>query len=61
VNWEFIIALVVAIPLILLPAALIWYFNTGRQFWKFKKSEKQISIASGTDNRINGDNGKMPA
>ena len=28
-QWQFIIALVVAIPVILFPAALIWYLNVG--------------------------------
>ena len=28
-QWELIVALVVAIPVILFPAAYIWYFNIG--------------------------------
>ena len=28
-QWELIVALVVAIPIILFPAALVWYFNIG--------------------------------
>ena len=28
-QWEFIVALVVAIPIILLPVALVWYLNIG--------------------------------
>ena len=28
-QWQFIIALVIAIPVILFPAALIWYLNVG--------------------------------
>ena len=28
-QWEFILALVVVIPVILLPVALVWYLNIG--------------------------------
>jgi len=28
-EWQFIIALVVAIPVILFPAAFVWYLNIG--------------------------------
>lgn len=28
-QWEFVVALIVAIPLILFPAAFIWYLNVG--------------------------------
>ncbi len=28
-EWQFIIALIVAIPLILFPAAFVWYLNVG--------------------------------
>ena len=28
-QWEFMVALIVAIPLIMLPVALVWYLNIG--------------------------------
>ncbi len=28
-EWEFIVALVVMVPLILLPVAFVWYLNLG--------------------------------
>ena len=28
-QWEFIVALIVAIPIILFPAAFVWYLNVG--------------------------------
>lgn len=28
-QWEFIVALVIAIPIVLFPAAFIWYLNIG--------------------------------
>jgi hypothetical protein len=31
-QWEFIAALVLAIPIILLPIAFIWYINSGNTY-----------------------------
>ena len=28
-QWQFIVALVIAIPIILIPPALVWYINIG--------------------------------
>ena len=28
-QWEFVVALVLAVPLVLFPVALIWYLNIG--------------------------------
>ena len=28
-QWEFVLALVIAIPIILFPAAFVWYLNIG--------------------------------
>ena len=28
-QWEFVVALVIAIPIILFPAAFVWYLNFG--------------------------------
>jgi hypothetical protein len=28
-EWQFIVALVIAIPIILFPAAFVWYLNIG--------------------------------
>ncbi len=28
-QWEFIVALIIAIPIILFPAAFVWYLNVG--------------------------------
>ncbi len=28
-EWQFIVALVIAIPIILFPAAFVWYLNLG--------------------------------
>ncbi len=28
-QWEFVVALVIAIPIVLFPAAFVWYLNAG--------------------------------
>jgi len=35
-EWQFLAALMVAIPLILLPAAFVWYANAGGLFQMLK-------------------------
>jgi hypothetical protein len=48
-DWQFVVALVVAIPFVLLPAAFIWYINVGGIYKSFrlkighKTSNKKIS------------------
>jgi hypothetical protein len=46
-QWEFIAALVLAIPIILLPIAFIWYINSGKTYHIIhqprKKHEKEPS------------------
>ncbi|MCJ7654374.1 MAG: hypothetical protein MUO97_03575 [Dehalococcoidia bacterium] len=46
-QWEFIAALVLAIPVILFPIAFIWYINSGNIYHIIhqprKKREKEFS------------------
>jgi len=53
-QWEFVVALVIAIPIILFPAAFIWYLNIGgiyhaiqdaRQKRKAAREEKSRAVA----------------
>jgi hypothetical protein len=37
-HWEFIVALIIAIPVILFPAAVVWYFNFGGIYTALKKN-----------------------
>jgi hypothetical protein len=37
-QWEFIVALVIAIPIILFPAAFIWYINVGSIYTAIKEA-----------------------
>jgi len=36
-EWEFIVALIVCIPIILFPVAYIWYLNIGGIYAAFKE------------------------
>jgi hypothetical protein len=37
-EWQFIVALVIAIPIILFPAAFIWYLNIGGIYAAIKEA-----------------------
>jgi hypothetical protein len=39
-EWQFIVALVVAIPVILFPAAFVWYLNFGGVVQAMKAARK---------------------
>ncbi len=38
-QWEFIVALVIAIPIILFPAAFVWYLNVGGIYAAIKEAQ----------------------
>lgn len=40
-QWEFIIALVIAIPIILFPAAFVWYLNIGGIYTAIKEARER--------------------
>ena len=40
-QWELIIALVVTIPIILFPAAFVWYLNVGNLFQAVQKAARE--------------------
>ncbi len=40
-EWQFIVALVIAIPIILFPVALIWYLNIGGLVAMIRQSRKE--------------------
>jgi len=37
-QWEFIVALVIAIPVILFPVAFVWYLNAGGIYTAIKQA-----------------------
>ena len=40
-QWEFIIALVIAIPIILFPAAFVWYLNIGGIYHAIQEAQER--------------------
>ena len=40
-QWEFVVALVIAIPIILFPAAFVWYLNIGGIYAAIKDARKR--------------------
>ena len=43
-EWQIIVALVVAIPVILFPVALIWYINVGGIYTAIKEAKERRVI-----------------
>jgi hypothetical protein len=41
-QWEFVVALVVAIPIILLPVALVWYYLNMSGLHKVSKERRRL-------------------
>lgn len=46
-QWELIVALVIAIPVILFPAAYVWYLNVGGIFNAMKEARKKRAVEKG--------------
>ena len=46
-EWQFIVALVIAIPIILFPAAFIWYLNLGWIFSRAREATRETRAARG--------------
>jgi len=44
-EWQLIVALVVAIPIILFPAAFVWYLNVGGILATVKEAQKKKAAA----------------
>lgn len=44
-QWEFIVALVIAIPIILFPAAFVWYLNIGGIVQAVQKATRKTKAA----------------
>jgi len=40
-EWQFIVALVVMIPIILLPVAFVWYLNLGGLYAAVREARKK--------------------
>lgn len=46
-QWELIVALVIAIPIILFPAAYVWYLNIGGLVKLFKEAREKRAARAG--------------
>jgi hypothetical protein len=47
-QWELIVALVIAIPIILFPAAYVWYLNVGGIYAAIKEARaRRVARAKG--------------
>ena len=40
-EWEFVVALVVAIPIVLVPVAFMWYLNLGGTYAAIREARKK--------------------
>ncbi len=38
-QWEFVVALIIAVPIILFPAAFVWYLNIGGIYAAIKEAK----------------------
>ena len=43
-QWEFVVALGIAIPIILFPAALVWYLNIGGIYTAIKEARERRAV-----------------
>jgi len=69
-QWQVLVALVIAIPVILLPVALVWYLNLGGIYhaiqdarWKRKvaREERSKAVAEAQQPLAVATSGKRPA
>ncbi len=44
-DWTFVLALVIAVPLILFPAAFIWFLNVGGLFAAYRVAREKRTVA----------------
>jgi len=40
-QWEFIVALVIAIPIVLFPVVFVWYLNAGKIYSAIKEARER--------------------
>jgi hypothetical protein len=43
-QWEFVIALVIAIPIVLFPVAFVWYLNIGGIYAAIKEARARRAL-----------------
>jgi len=50
-EWQLVVALVIAVPVILFPAAFVWYLNLGGLYAAVKEA-KAKKVAQEKDTRV---------
>ena len=60
-EWQIVVALVIAIPVILFPAALVWYLNIGGIYAAIKEARarrttREERMATTAERHITGSN-----
>ena len=56
-EWQVVVALVIAVPIILIPVVLVWYLNMGGIYHAFQEArqrrkaarERMVEVTSETD------------
>ncbi|MDP3063934.1 MAG: hypothetical protein Q8O40_12100 [Chloroflexota bacterium] len=56
-QWEFVVALALAIPVILFPAAFVWYLNIGGIYSAVRQAREKRAALAG---RLAGPIGERP-
>ena len=46
-QWELVVALVIAIPVILFPAAYVWYLNIGGVYAAIREARQRRTVQKG--------------
>ena len=44
-EWTFVLALAIAVPVILFPAAFVWFLNVGGVFAAYKEARAKRTVA----------------
>lgn len=54
-SWQVAVALIIAVPVVLLPVAFVWYLNTGgvlsavREMRARRAQSKKVEVTAGTE------------
>jgi hypothetical protein len=57
-EWQIIVALVITIPVILLPVSIIWYVNVGGVYLAIKEAKAKRAAREADKARINKEVGE---
>lgn len=53
-SWQVIVALVIAVPVVLIPVAFVWYLNTGGVFAAIREMRAKRAMQT---NKVEAENG----